>query len=195
MGTERDTVYEDTCRCGKGKFRIDFCNPDHGWPTSTPFWYELFINCKSCNQVYELQQHGNHIVVVEKIEIEKKKRLTNESHRRWKLLLNTSEVKKILKDFILLIDSQRSMAAIHRLLTGAGIEHSSVATFRKRWRSAQDWVDHHIYYFNLPDIMKLVGNNSNEILNEVRAIKKLSKDSESLPPFVGKPIYTTTKIT
>lgn len=194
MGTERDTVYECPCMCGRGKFHIDFCNPDHGWPTSTPFWYEFFIKCTSCDQVYELQQYENHVVVVEKKEIEKKKQIADESHRRWKLLLGSLEVKKLLKDFIFLIDSQRSLAAIHRLLTAARLDHSSIATFRRRWRSAQEWVDQHVYYSNLPDIMKLVGNNSNDILNEVCAIKKLSEDSERLPPSVGKPIYTTSKI-
>ena len=194
MGTERDTVYEGPCRCGDGKFHIKFCNPDHGWPTSTPFWYEFSIECKSCDQVYELQQHENRVVVVEKSEIEKEKKLADESHKRWKLLLGSSEVKKILKNFILFIDSQRSMAAIHRFLAARGLEHSSITTFRKHWRSAQDWVDKHVYYFNLPDIMKLVGNNSNEVLNEVRAIKKLSENSKNLPPSVGKPIYTTNKI-
>jgi hypothetical protein len=192
MGTERDTVYEGPCICGKGKFRIDYCNPDHGWPTSTPFWYELFIKCQACDRIYELQHQGNHIVVVEKAEILKKKHLSDESDKRWKLLLDTSEVKKVVKDFILLLESQRSIAAIHRLLTSAGIEHSSISTFRKSWRGSQDLVKHHLYYFNLPNIMKLVGNNSSTILNEIHEIKTLSKDSESSSPFVGEPIYKTT---
>jgi hypothetical protein len=191
MGTERDTVYEGPCRCGKGKFRIDCCNPDHGWPTSNPFWYELFIKCEACKQVYQLKHHENCIVLVEKAEIIKKKLLADESNKRWKLLRSTSEVNKILKDFILLIERQRSMAAIHRLLTGAGLEHCSISTFRKSWRDAQHWVNNHLYSSNLPNIMRLVGNNSSNILNEIGDIKALSKNSENMPPIVGDPIYKT----
>jgi len=192
MGTERDTVYEGPCRCGKGKFRIDYCNPDHGWPTSTPFWYELFIKCQACDRIYQLQHQDNYIVVVEKAEIIKKKQLSTESDKRWKSLLDTSEVKEVVNDFILLIESQRSIAAIHRLLTSARIEYSSISTFRKNWRGSEDWVKHHLYYFNFPNVMKLVGNNSSAILNEIKEIETFSKDSKKAPLSVGEPIYKTT---
>lgn len=193
MGTERDTVYENICKCGKGTFRIDFCTPDHGWPTSTPVWYESFIKCTSCELVYELQQHENHIVVVEKIEIKNRKHLADESGKRWRRLLSTAEVKNILKEFISLIERQPSKAAIHRLLKGADIEHSSLVTFRKNWRGAQHWVDLHVYYSNFRNVMEVVGYSNSDILDELNEIKKLFDDSNSIPPVVGKPIYTTSK--
>lgn len=192
MGTERDTVYEGPCRCGKGKFRIDYCNPDHGWPTSTPFWYEPFIECQDCKRLYELQNQENHIVVVEKAEIKKKEDLSIESYKRAKLLLDSPEVKIVVEDFISIIEKQRSKAAIHRLLTNAHIEYSSLSTFRNKWRDTHYWVKHNLNHGNLPKVMKLVGNTSNDILHEIQEIETLSENSKIAPPFIGDPIYKTT---
>lgn len=194
MGTERDIVYEGPCKCGEGKFQVYFCNPDHDWPTSTPFWYELSIVCKACKQLYELQIHENHVVVVERSEIFKKKQLAKESEKRWSSLLSTVEVKKILNEFISLIEGQRSIAAIHRLLTTAGLEYSSITTFRKKWSSPQGWIDKNVYHFTLSKIMELVGNNSTGVLQEVLIIEKLYKEAQSNPPFLGEPIYTANDI-
>ncbi len=189
MGTERELEHECPCICGKGKFRIDFCNKDHGWPVSTPFWYEFDIQCKSCSQLYKLEQQDNSIVIVEKKEIEKRQQLAEEYYKRWQKLRMTSAVQKIIIDFVSILEQQPSMAAIHRLLSREGLESSSISAFRRNWRGANKWVESNIYFSKLKTIMKLVNNEDEIILKELDEIENIYKDSRvSLTPF-GNPIY------
>ncbi|MRS02432.1 hypothetical protein EG832_04280 [bacterium] len=119
MGTERDTVYKGPCICGKGLFVVDYCNPDHGWPTSTPFWYETSITCQDCNKLYDLIEQGNAITIVEKKELARQNKLKEQWYRLREDIMRLPEVKEIVRDFVTLLKRQGTMAATHRLLKEA----------------------------------------------------------------------------
>lgn len=175
MGTERDTVYEGRCICGKGTFVVDYCNPDHGWPTSTPFWYEFSIRCQECKNQYELVEQEKSVVVVEKAEIVKQNELMKQWHRLGTEIMQHPEVKEILKSFVTLLKQHNSIAAIHRLLHGANLDYYTVATFRKKWLGPEKWVERNISTRDLPRVMGLLSNNNDKILKELAKLDELWK--------------------
>ena|SRR3990172_2621386 len=190
MGTERDTLFEGPCNCGKGSLRVDHCSPDHGWPTSTPFWYETSINCRDCEKRFELQRQGKHFVFVEKSEIAKRTALGEEAYKRGQALLRTPSVKKLLSSFIDMLNHQKSMAAVHRILRDASLEYSSIGTFRKRWAGAESWVKSYLSANDLPKVMKLLHTTDKATLDEVKEIADLWKESQVPPPAFGKPVFS-----
>jgi hypothetical protein len=189
MGTDRTTVFEGPCRCGNGTFQVDCCSPDHGWPVSTPFWYEPSIRCKECSEKYELQRQENLVVLVEKSGIRKRDQLLREANRIGQTLLSTPEVKSIVADFSRLLNRQVSKAAIYRLLCSVGLEYSSIGTFRKYWKGGEDWVKRHVSMYNLEQVMRVLNVENKAIQEKLKQIESLSEASKEPLPCVGDPIY------
>lgn len=189
MGTDRSKVYEGPCQCGKGTFEVDFCQPDHGWPTSNPYWYETRIRCSDCVKEFELNRQSNRIVVVEKKEIEARKVSAQKGHKIGSDLMKSEKVKKMLDSFEAVLESQKSMAATHRLLTSAGLEHSSLPTFRKNWRGAKSWIKSYVFASSLDKVLKLLNLHDQEILDVVSKIEQLWEESRTPLPHVGEAIY------
>ena len=189
MGTERDKVYEGPCLCGNGTFAVDYCNPDHGWPTSTPFWHESSINCKDCRKKYELMEQGQFIVVVEQLQIAKQQGLTKQWQEHQKALMASSNVRKILASFSSLLNSQGSIAAIFRFLSAAKLEDQSLGTFRKKWTGVENWVTRNVSPRNLETIQELLEVNDEYVNSEVEKLSKLWEASQTLLPYIGEPFY------
>ena len=190
MGADRLNEFSGPCPCGKGTLEVDYCEPDHGWPTSTRFWYEASIQCLSCSKIYATEQRGRNFVLVERKDLEKSKALYNEASSIAATLMKTATVIALVDSLIALLEEQPSMAATHRLLCGAGLECSSVATFSKRWSGARVWVESHVSAANLYTIMGFLGSKDTEIEQTLSQIAELSKTANVPVPIVGKPFYT-----
>lgn len=65
MGTDRVEAYHDQCLCGSGEVIINFCTPDHPWPTSSK-WFETSVSCSDCLDKYALIEQDNKYVFVDK---------------------------------------------------------------------------------------------------------------------------------
>ena len=189
MGTERDKVYEGPCLCGNGTFTVDYCNPDHGWPTSTPFWHEYSINCKDCLKKYELIEQGHFIVIVEKLQIAKQQGLTNQWHEHHKALMASPNVKKILASFSCLLNSLGSIAAIFRFLSVARLEDQSLGTFRKKWTGAENWVNRNVSPHDLATVQTLLNLHDEYVNSEVEKLNDLWEATKEQLQYVGEPIY------
>jgi hypothetical protein len=189
MGTERDTVHEGSCLCGKGTFVVDYCNPDHGWPTSTPFWYETSIRCQECNKLYELVEQEKAIVIVEKAEIVNQKELVKQWHLLGNEIMQRPEVNEILRSFITLLRQHGTMAAIHRLLQGANLDYYSLATFRKKWLGPEKWVEGNISQGNLKTVMTLLTIKNDQVSEELARLDELWKAANEPLQSVGT-VYT-----
>ncbi len=55
MAFERDTRHEQPCPCGKGRIRIVYYEPDHGWPSQNR-GFETELDCDECNQTHEIRE-------------------------------------------------------------------------------------------------------------------------------------------
>lgn len=190
MGTDRSNIHSDTCLCGKGTVKIDSCSPDHGWPTSNPHWYEHQIRCSTCSKTYEIEQRGKHFVYVERKELQKLEALSKKAYKLGEGLMIKKKVSKLLTSLVNLLESQSSMAATHRLLCGANLEHTSINTFRRSWRGVESWVNSYVSHYNLDSVMSLLGVTDKDIEKTLSEINKLRKASNAKVPVYGKPIYT-----
>lgn len=190
MGTDRSNEFSGPCPCGQGTVEVDFCSPDHGWPTSTPFWREAVIQCSDCSKKYVVEDRDGSFVFVKRAEIDKREALSKKAYAIGSALLKGPKASRLIDLFIALLEKQPSMAAAHRLLTGAGLEHSSVATFRREWHGAKAWVNSHVSASDLAEVMGLLGVKDQEIQITLLQIEELMEAASVRAPAYGKPFYT-----
>ncbi len=189
MGTDRSIEYQGPCLCGKGTFRIDYCEVDHGWPTATPQWYETYIQCSACSKRFSLQRRDARFVLIERSLLREREQRSKVADSKATEILADSEVRTALKGFERLMSHQRSVAAVYRLLTSAGLEYCSVGTFRRHWAGAQDWIKKSAMPSSLVQIFKLVGMSTQRLktmLAQLAALQELAQ--EPAEPH-GKPVY------
>jgi hypothetical protein len=189
MGTERSTEFEGKCICGHGSYRVDDCSVDHGWPTSTPQWYESRIDCPQCHTLYEIERRGKKFVLVERSKLNHREALRHEAYVRGEALMATPSVQSALHALEDLLKSQRSVAATCRLLKAAGLTDYSEATFRNHWSGPSDWVKGNIRDNQLPRVLPLVKMAPADVTQELSEIAALTKAANvSIEPY-GPPIY------
>ncbi|MBN2230875.1 MAG: hypothetical protein JW779_14905 [Candidatus Thorarchaeota archaeon] len=190
MGTDRIREYDCKCKCGKGTVEIDYCTPDHGWPTATPFWYEARLKCANCSVKYEIHQQDDDFVYVSKQDIADRKVLQAKVDAKNVTLLNSPRVQAMRSRLIQFLDSRPSKAAIHRTLQSIQLSSCTIQTFRKHWKGADEWLRFNFSVHTIPTFMKLLDITDLGIQLQIKAIETLEKQaSDTLPP-VGNPIYT-----
>jgi DNA-directed RNA polymerase subunit RPC12/RpoP len=64
--TDRFTIYESPCSCGKGKYVVDECSPDHPYVRPSQTWWETYISCPECREKYLLEKRNDQIVRIRK---------------------------------------------------------------------------------------------------------------------------------
>ena len=192
MATDREVEFKGPCKCGSGQFVVCYCTPGHSWPTSTPYWYECRITCHSCGRRYELTQRGRRFVLVEKSDL----RIREEKREKAELLsselMGSDPVRSLLERLTDTLEGQPSMAAIHRVLTGVSLEHSSIGTFRRHWVGAENWVQRNVSVHDLGKIMELLSRQDGTITSCVVQIDQLLDDSKQ-PPTPVDAIYRTAR--
>ena len=190
MGTDRSTRHEGPCRCGKGKVKIDYCTPDHGWPTATPFWYESNLDCPICKAIFEIQDHDGKLVYVSRSDIQKNQVIRQQSEIKSQQLLSSSSVKQIELQLFAALSNRRTKKAKHDFLKSAQLNHTTYQTFLKHWMGEDNWIKWNFRVRNLREIMAALGIHDQVVLNEVNAIEKLEQQASARPSPVGGPIYS-----
>jgi len=190
MSIDRITKFTGPCRCGKGTIKIYHCTPDHGWSDADLFKHEFVLKCRICEKDFEIQKQGRDFVYVSKNDIACRQTLKAQADARSMTLLNSAKVQTIRSNIILYLNSQRTKAAIHNILTTAHLGRGTYQTFLKHWKGAQAWAEYEFFIGNLEAIMKLLGSTDLTILIEIRAIESLNKNADVPPLPVGHPIYT-----
>lgn len=190
MGTDRIEAYRGPCLCGSGEVVINFCTPDHPWPTQSK-WFETSVTCNSCRSEYDLVEQGNSFVFVDKADVENRKALWAEYSTRSDDLFSWPETKKLLKKLEALLDRQPSMAACHRLLSAHNFAYESYSTFRKKWNGASDWMRNNVRTGNLERILELLGKKEPKISKELAKLEALWEKHNAPLPIVGDPLLDT----
>lgn len=190
MGTDRMEVHKGPCICGAGEVKINFCTPDHPWPTKSK-WFETSVSCKNCNDNYGLIEQNNRFVFVKKSDVKFREDLWSEYSSRSDKLLMWPQTEKILKRLELLLDNQPSMAACHRLLSVYRLYNGSVSTFRKKWNGAAEWIRSNVRVYNLESVMRLLEIEDNKISQELSDLKILWDKHQRPLPIEGDPIMDT----
>ncbi|WP_186083514.1 hypothetical protein [Burkholderia gladioli] len=189
MGTERSTEFDAPCLCGAGTFHIDDCSPDHGWPTATPQWYEASIRCPKCSHLYELQQRGKRFVLIERVEIEAALSRRDAASAAGQALMGRQEVTEALVKYASYIDGLPSKAAILRQLVADGFSPGSIATFRKRWRGASNFLHIWAHPGHLPAVFSAVGLSIDELRVSLHEYDLMVAAASVEPQPFGRPVY------
>lgn len=192
MGTDRSEIYSGPCLCGKGEIIINFCTPDHPWPTQSN-WFETDISCKSCSKEFVLIEQGQHFVAVKRSDYDRCQQYMEEYHKESKELMKSQEVIALASDLRELLESQKSIAACHRLLRSHGLDYYSIGTFRKHWLGAAEWVRHNITTSNLKNVMKALNASNSVISNKLEMIEELYKKHKEPLPVVGQPLINVSR--
>lgn len=189
MGTERSVEFEGPCLCGKGRFEIDDCAVDHGWPTSRPQWYEPRINCPACRERFDLQKRGKAFVLVEQVNLRERRAREEAVDRMAKRIMAHLEMEAVVAQLAAMLEAQPSVAAKFRLLRGAGLEDGTEGTFRRHWQGAGTWIRRTMRVALLERAFELVGASIEPIapmLNELQQLEALAKEE---PPAFGQPVH------
>lgn len=190
MGTDRIEEYKGPCPCGAGELQIDYCTPDHGWPTATPFWYEGRIHCPRCNALYVIQQRGGEFVLVERTKLDTQRHEEEKIRREISAVMVSGEVQAALDRIEDELGSQPSKAAVYRLLSGAGLAFGSQNTFYRDWESPKSWIKVHVNEANLPKYLSLARLSLPSVEAKLTALRdRLAAASKPVVP-IGGPFHT-----
>lgn len=190
MGTDRIEAYRGPCICGTGEVVINYCTPDHPWPTQSK-WFETSVTCDSCSTEYDLVEQNNQFVFVSKSDVKRQKGLWAEYSRRSDDLMKSVETRRLLEDLEGLLDAQPSMAACHRLLRAHNLVYESYGTFRKRWNRGAEWVRRNVRASNLDKVLDLLGKMDPTISRELSELEALWNQYKAPLPVVGEPLLNT----
>ena len=188
MGTDRFEVFKGGCRCGNGEFIIEFCEPDHLYPTKSK-WYETKITCPKCNSKFSLVDQNGQFILVKNSEIQRREDDLSEWYKNKKAFLKSQKVKKVLKEFENFLSNQPSIAAIYRLLYSAGLVKIGQSTFTKNWSIPTKWIEVNIEPKDLLPVLKLLKRTDKEINSEIKDLKKQWDNTQRDLQPIGPPIY------
>lgn len=192
MGTDRSLAYRGHCPCGLGEIEVEFCTPDHPWPTESK-WFEKKITCEKCEAKYAFEEQSNRYGLVDKREIREREKRREAYKSAQTDLLGSPQAKNVVSKFIILLDGQPSMAACHRLLSSHHLVRESYGTFIKRWNGAESWVKSviDIHAEHLFVLSEIVGVRDEYISVAVSELKRLWDEFQRPLPFHGDPLFNT----
>lgn len=182
MGTET-SKYTKSCLCGDGEVEITVTSPDHPWAKSDDAQYSAEIVCPACMLKYAVDDNR----LVSRAEFEAWTDAKSKSWKAWTEFDASAAVQSEIKAFAGYLDTLPSLAAIHRLLTANKLEHSSVGTFRKRWRGGDEWARHRLLSHHLPAILKILDHDPKPFSAQLQHLGKL--EAAVVTPTTVKEIF------
>lgn len=193
MGTERSEVQRTRCFCGQGEFIIERCEVDHPWPTATPLWYEGTVACASCRTRFQMQQRCGRFVLVEQSAVAERDRRLGEAARARCALLGRPEVQRLLEQAILVLERERSVAAVQRLLQRHHLDGYSYSAFNKQWSGAADWVRKHTSPRYLERLCALAGYPIPDLHEWLTHLAGVEEQANAEAPQCGEAIFTVSE--
>jgi HD-GYP domain-containing protein (c-di-GMP phosphodiesterase class II) len=149
------------------------------------------VTCEECAARFTFQEQGNQYGLVERREIKEKEERYDAYKTAQTELLNSAQAKEVITRFISLLESQRSVAAIHRLLQSHRLVYESYGTFVKKWKGAEAWVESYIAYHPeaLSELARMVGLEGGRLSEAVSRLKRLWSDYQRPLTFFGGPLF------
>jgi hypothetical protein len=174
MGTERTVCHRQPCKCGKGEFVVELLEPYHPYARPSQRQWEPSIQCPKCSKTFSLIEQNREIILVYNSELEEKKRYRDQYVEQSNALMQIGRVRSYLQQFEQLLSSQRSVAAVYRLLLANQFVDKSEGAFRREFSiGPSKWIEWHIQADDLPKILKVLGKPDDRLFEEVAQIRKL----------------------
>lgn len=189
MGTDRSNEWKGPCECGSGEYAIDFCEVDHAWPVAKPWWYECHVNCAVCRGKYQIKQRGRNFVLLDRAVVHDRDAKREAERNFGAALCKEPEVMGVLNAVAEMLAAQKSVAAVYRVLRGAGLVHGSENTFRRHWSGPEQAVKELCRPGNLMALFGLANANTEWLSEKLGALSLLQEAANEPVPPVGEPIY------
>ena len=192
MSSDCTEAYRGPCICGSGEVVIEFCTPDHPWPTKTK-WFNHSVTCSRCRSEYHLIEQDSKFVFVRKSDVQEREALRDEYSRRCDDFLTWPETKEVLEQLETLLDDQPSIAACHRLLRSCKLTSESYSSFCRKWNGAAEWIENNVRVYNLGKVLELLDKHVSRIANEMVQLEKLREEQGESLPYIGEPLLDTSR--
>ena len=189
MGRDRFTHHREPCPCGSGSLVVDWTEHDTYGSSGT---WEPSVDCRKCSKDLTLAIQDDKVILVERSEVKRREKLSEEAWRIDKKALNSAHGRALRSELAELLEEQPSMAAAHRMMRGAKLTGDSISRFRREVRRGySEYVDREIYTAaKLPGVARLVERALDPAVSEQIARSSELK-SEARQPLqgIGEPIY------
>lgn len=190
MGTDRDLIFEGSCSCGKGKYVVSLCTPDHPYAKDDQYSYELTITCEECSDRYALEVRGKKVYRILESELRNKKRIEKLWHHKSEQIMRHAEKKGYLEALKNKIDKMPSISKIYQALKPALNLYMTEGTFRKHFGDTEKWIRNNIYSSNMKEVMAFLKIEDDELSAMIREEKELWGLAEQPPPVLEPAICT-----
>lgn len=133
MATDDVVDIDSPCPCGGGNITVTQTSPDHPWATASQIHYSATLNCLKCSSEFVVRNEysGNQPWLARKVDVAARSD-AEAAHRLASEAFAKSDLAQILVPLIVAdIDSQKSRAAKHRVLTKYHLAHESYSTYLK----------------------------------------------------------------
>lgn len=191
MATERTNEYSGPCPCGTGTLEIQCCSSDNGYRVY-PDSYETYVRCPDCREIYSIEQVGKAFHLVHRSEVDQIARKKDEYWAEAAKLGDEARQKGLISDFAQMLDSQVSVAAIHRIVKKMGLEHGAIATFRKRWTNGNNYLRINGTGQNVPKILTVLKTNDAAMAAAAARLQILGQQAYAKPSVIQPPFYIAT---
>lgn len=188
MVTERMDEYSGACPCGAGTLEIECCSSDNGYRVYQDF-YESNVKCEKCSKNYCIEQVGKAFHLVCRSELDQIARKKDEYWAEAAKLGDHAHQKGIISGFAKTLDSQGSVAAVHRILKNIGLERGSIATFRKRWTNGNAYLKINGSGQNVPKILTVFNTDDAAIKAAAAKLHALGEEAYAKPNLMEPPFY------
>lgn len=155
--SESWTVFEKPCECKAGRYSIDRCETDHGWPTATPVWYEGSVQCSTCAKKFELLNQNGGFELVLSADVADRKSRREQAWIEDKKICASPDAQAVYQAAIKKLEGAKSKAEAFRLLSEQRLTHTGQSAFVRKYAGAEDALKFHLRARQLPRLAKLSG--------------------------------------
>ncbi len=175
MGTDRVQEYAGSCDCGSGRYVVNFCTPDHPYPTQSK-WWECNIECSTCSDTYTLEVRGNQVVQIRKADVQEADRRMREWAKAQDAAFTAA--KGYITEFANRLREEPSVAAVYRHVKSSGLfpPLATEQTFRRHWREARSpetWIRRNLRLERIPVFLRFLGREDKALEAQVGDVEKM----------------------
>jgi hypothetical protein len=131
----------------------------------------------------------NRFVLIEQTVLCERQQRKQVAENRADAIRSDQEVRSVIDRFEALLGAQRSVAAVYRVLSGAGLENCAEGTFRRHWQSPQAWTQNWATPKSLLQIFDVVGASTERLNAMLSELRVLEEHASQPPEQYGEPVY------
>lgn len=177
MATDDVVEREQPCLCGKGTLHTTVTSPDHPWVRDHQITYTYELRCEDCAAKFVIDDDR----LVDRdiwTQAQTAKQAASAAEREF---VASAAVAELKEKFVSYLNDLGSVAAIYRCLNQSGLEAHSIATFRKRWRGPENWINGYFSTHHVEQIIALLNKREGPLAARLAGLKVMRAAIPSVP--------------